>query len=249
MSVTAVVVFLSLAAAVALGMALSPRLSAHHLSSESRDTVKLALGLVATLAALLLGLLVSSAKDSFDGEREQMNALAAKIATLDRILALYGPETAGARAELRGVIETAIAQTWPTEEGARSDLSLDPQRGEAIFRSIAALEPTNPLQSDLKARATNLAFELVEGRSILIALAAAGVSVPVLTLVIAWLVVILFGFSILAPRNALAVTALIVSAVAVCGAVLLLLELYTPFEGLIQIPSDPLRIALGQSAN
>jgi hypothetical protein len=249
MSAIAVVVFVSLTAAVALGMTLSHRLASHYLSSESRDTIKLALGLVATLAALLLGLLVSSAKGSFDAEREQMNQLAAKVATLDRVLALYGPETAGARADLRGVVETAIAQTWPTEEGARSDLSLDPQRGEAIFRSIAALDPANPLQSDLKVRATNLAFELVEGRSIFVALAAAGISVPVLTLVIVWLVVILFGFSTLAPRNAVAATALIISAVAVCGAVLLLLELYTPFEGLIQISSDPLLIALGQPLN
>jgi membrane-bound ClpP family serine protease len=67
-----------------------------------------------------------------------------------------------------------------------------------------------------------------------------------LTLVIAWLVVILFGFSILAPRNAVAGTALIISAMAVCGAVLLLLEFYTPFDGVIRISSEPLLAALGQ---
>ena len=122
-------------------------------------------------------------------------------------------------------------------------------RGEAIFRSIASLSPTSSLQSDLKARATGLAFELIEGRSMFVALATGGISVPVLTLVIAWLVVILFGFSLLAPRNAVAGTALIISAVAVCGAVLLLLELYTPFDGVIQIASDPLLAALGPPAN
>jgi len=248
MAVIAIVVFVCLAGAVALGMTMSRWLAAHHLSSESRDTVKLALGLVATLAALLLGLLVSSAKGTFDAEREQVNALAAKIATLDRVLALYGAEAAGARGELRIVIEGAIAQIWPTRDGASSDLSFDAQRGEAIFRSIASLNPANPLQSDLKARATGLAFELIEGRSMFVALATGGISVPVLTLVIAWLFVILFGFSILAPRNAVAVGALIVSAVAVCGAVLLLLELYTPFDGVIRISADPLLAALGPPA-
>jgi hypothetical protein len=248
MAVTAAIVFVCLAGAVALGMTMS-RWLAHHLSSESRDTVKLALGLVATLAALLLGLLVSSAKGTFDAEREQVNALAAKIATLDRVLALYGAEAAGAREELRLVIERAIAQVWPSGDGARSDLSFDSQRGEAIFRSIASLSPTSPLHSDLKARATGLAFELIEGRSMFVALATGRISIPVLTLVIGWLVVILFGFSILAPRNAVAGTALIISAVAVCGAVLLLLELYTPFEGVIQISSDPLVAALGQPTN
>jgi len=161
MAVIAIVVFVCLAGAVALGMTLSRWLAAHHLSSESRDTVKLALGLVATLAALLLGLLVSSAKGTFDAEREQVNALAAKIATLDRVLALYGAEAAGARGELRIVIEGAIAQIWPTRDGASSDLSFDAGRGEAIFRSIASLNPANPLQSDLKSRAIGLAFELI----------------------------------------------------------------------------------------
>jgi hypothetical protein len=128
----------------------------------------------------------------------------------------------------------------------RSDLAFDPRRGEAIFRSIQSLQPADAFQGDLKGRATSLAFELIEGRSLMVALAAGGVSIPVLTLVIGWLVVILFGFSLLAPRNAIATAALIASAVAVCGAVLLLLELYQPFDGLIQISSDPLLTALGE---
>ena len=227
-------------------MSLRGRLAEHHLSHESRDTVKLALGLMGTLAGLLLGLLVSSANESFDSEREQVNALAAKIATLDRVLSLYGAEAASARRDLRALIDGAVAQAWPTHAGARSDLSFDPQRGEAIFRSIQALQPSDALQSDLKARATDLAFDLIEGRSMLVALAAGGVSVPVLTLVIAWLVLILFGFSLLAPRNSVAVSALIISAIAVSGAVLLLLELYRPFEGMLQISSDLLLSAIGQ---
>jgi hypothetical protein len=244
--VVAALVFAVLGAAVALGMKLSHRLAEHHLSSESRDTIKLSLGLVATLAALLLGLLVSSAKESFDAEREQVSALAAKVATLDRVLALYGAETAGVRAELRAVIEDGIAQAWPAHDGAPSDLSADVQRGEAFFRSIQSLQPANELQIGLKARATSLAFDLIEGRSLMVALAASGVSVPVLILVVAWLVVIEFGFSLLAPRNAVAASALIISSAAVCGAVLLLLELYQPFDGLIQISRDPLLNALGQ---
>ena len=77
------------------------------------------------------------------------------------MLAVYGAEAAGARGELRIVIEGAIAQIWPTRDGASSDLSFDAGRGEAIFRSIASLNPANPLQSDLKSRATGLAFELI----------------------------------------------------------------------------------------
>jgi hypothetical protein len=229
-------------------MRLRGRLAEHHLSDESRDTVKLALGLMGTLAALLLGLLVSSAEESFDAKRGQVNELAATIATLDRVLGLYGDEAAAARAELRGLIEGAIAQVWPTHSGARSNLSFDQQRGEAFFRSIQSLQPPDALKGDLKQTATDLSLQLIRERSMIVALAADGVSVPVLTLVVVWLVLILFGFSLLAPRNAVAVAALIISAAAISGAVLLLLELYRPFEGLVQISSGPLLTALGRPA-
>ena len=244
----AAVVFACLAGATALGITMSGRLADHHLSSESRDTVKLTLGLVATLAALLLGLLVNSAKESFDAERDQVHALSAKIATLDRVLKLYGAEADSARGELRALIEGAVAQVWRSRNGVRSNFEFDARGGEAMFHSIQQLEPKDAAQTGLKVRAADLAFELIEGRSRLVAMAAGGVSMPVLTLVVAWLVLILFGFSLLAPRNAVAVGALFIAAAAVCGAVLLLLELHRPFDGLIQISSAPLLTALGQPA-
>jgi hypothetical protein len=248
-SAFAAVIFACLVAAVLLGRAMSRWLPEHHLSSDTRDTIKLSLGLVATLAALLLGLLVSSAKGSFDEQRDQVNALAAKIATLDRVLELYGAESAAARGELRFVMTKAIAQAWPARDEARSDLTPDARSGEAIFRAIQQLQPVDATQSDLKEKATSTAFDLVEGRSRMIAQAAAGIPVPLLAIVICWLFVILFGFSLLAPRNPVALSALIVSAAAICGAMLLLLELYGPFDGAIQISSDPLLAALGDRAN
>ena len=120
----AAVVFACLAAAIAVGTTMSRRVADHHLSSESRDSVKLVLGLMATLAALQLGLLVNSANQSFGAERQQINALAAKIATLTRVLTVYGAEAAGARGELRRTIESTVAQAWPSR-GIRGNLQLD----------------------------------------------------------------------------------------------------------------------------
>lgn len=241
----AAVVFASLAAAIALGTTMSRRVAEHHLSSESRDSVKLVLGLMATLGALQLGLLVNSANQSFGAERQQVNALAAKITVLNRVLMVYGADAAGARGELRAMVESAVAQAWPSH-GVRGNLDADPLRGEAMLRSIRTLEPKDAEQSDLKAKATGVAFELIEARAMLVAMAATGVSVPLVSLIVAWLVVILFGFTLLAPRNSFVVTALVVSAVAITGAVVLLVGLYRPFEGLMQISSDPLLNALGQ---
>lgn len=241
----AAVVFACLAAAIGLGTTMSRRVAERHLTSESRDSVKLVLGLMATLAALQLGLLVNSANQSFGAERQQINALAAKIATLNRVLAVYGAEAAGTQGELRAIIESTVAQAWRSR-GSRGNLDVDPRRSGALLRSIQQLEPKDAAQSDLKAKATGIAFELIEARAMLVAMAASGVSVPLVTLVVAWLVVILFGFSLLAPRNAFVVTALLVAALAITGAVVLLVGLYRPFEGLMQISSDPLLIALGQ---
>ena len=243
---TAILAFACLALAVLLGRASSRRLSADHLSPETRETIKLSLGLVATMSALLLGLLVSSAKGSYDLQRQQVDQMAAKVATLDRVLTLYGAESAGARQELRVTVENAIARAWPQQADASSDLTPDFRGGDGIYRAVQLLMPSDATQSDLKAKAADLTLELAEGRALLLSRALVGVSMPLLVIVVSWLVLILFGFSLLAPRNVVATVALTVAAVAVSGAILLMLEYYEPFEGMIQISSDPMIAAISR---
>ena len=98
------IVFACLFGGALLGTLLRKILHDDHLSSESKDSVKLAMGLVATMTALLLGLLVSSAKDNYDTQRRQVIEMAAKVTFLDRLLTMYGPEAAGARKHLRDVV-------------------------------------------------------------------------------------------------------------------------------------------------
>jgi hypothetical protein len=249
MPMTAVLVFACLVVAVLLGRASSRRLSEHHLTQETRDTVKLSLGLVATMSALLLGLLVSSAKGAYDAQRQQIDELAAKVATLDRVLALYGAESIVARRELHATVENAIARVWPQQSGASSDLSPDFRSGDAIYRAVQSLVPSDASQAELKAKAVDLTLALVEGRAMIVSRALVGVSKPLLVIVVAWLFLILFGFSVLAPRNAVATAALIVAAAAVSGAILLMLEFYEPFDGLIQISSAPMVEAISRISN
>jgi hypothetical protein len=246
-ALTAALMFTCLVAAVLLGQAASRRLAEHHLAPDVRDTVKLSLGLVATMSALLLGLLVSAAKGTYDSQRDQVDELAAKVATLDRTLALYGEESAAARQELRATVENAIARAWPENGAGSSDLRPDVRSGDAIYNAVQQLVPVGPMQADLKNRAAGLTFELADARALLVSRALARVSTPLLAIVVTWLVLILFGFSLLAPRNPVATAALLAAAAAVCGALLLLLEYYTPFEGLIRISSDPMFAALGRA--
>jgi len=249
MSITSILVFACLVIAVLLGRASSQRLSPHHLTVETRDTIKLSLGLVATMSALLLGLLVSSAKGAYDSQRQQVDVLAAKVATLDRVLNLYGAESAAAREALRATVENAIARAWPQQAEAASDLTPDFRSGDALYRAVQLLVPSDEMQGQLKGKAADLTLELAEGRALLLSRALVGVSTPLLLIVVTWLVLILFGFSVLAPRNVVATAALTVAAAAVWGAILLMLEYYEPFDGFIQISSDPMAAAISGISN
>jgi uncharacterized membrane protein YfcA len=242
-------VFVCLVAAVVLGQVFSRRLAERHLTAETRDTIKLSLGLVATMSALLLGLLVSSAKSAYDSQRQQVDDLAAKVTMLDRVLALYGAESAGARQELKAVVQDAIVRAWPEHAGEGSDLRPDVGGGDAIYVAIQRLMPADELQRELKGKGADLTLELAEGRALLLSRALVGVSTPLLAIVVGWLFIILFGFSMLAPRNAVATSALATAAFAVSGAILLLLEYYEPFDGLIRISSRPMVAAISGIAS
>src|SRR5712664_4199350 len=166
-TLTALIVFGCLIVAVLVGRTLRGFLPEAHLSTESKDAVKLAMGLVATMSALVLGLLVSSAKGAYDTQRTEVIQMAAKVAFLDRVLAAYGPEAADARAQLRGAVAAAVQQMWPGEANAPARLAPDTQAGNVVYGAIQGLSPNNNTQSSLKAQAATLATDLGQVRSLL----------------------------------------------------------------------------------
>ena len=143
-------VLVSLIVAVFVGRWLRRLLPEHHFSSDTKDTVKLAMGLVGTMAALLLGLLISSAKDSYDAERSQVVQMAAKISFLNRILVIYGPEAADARARFHSAVEDGIAHLWPEEKHRQAQLEPNREIGNSVYFAIAGLASKNELQQKLK---------------------------------------------------------------------------------------------------
>jgi len=247
-SLTAVIVFGLLVGTVFLGMGLRRLLPEDHVSSDSRDVVKLAMGLVATMSALVLGLLVSSAKGSYDTERNEVIQMAGKVAFLDRLLAAYGPEAGEARAQLHNTVADAVQRMWPGEAGRPANLAPDTQLAKVTYGAIQHLAPNDDTQRSLKAQAATLAMDLGQVRSLLAAQSIASISKPMLIILVAWLAIIFLGFSVLAPPNATAILALMVSTLAVSGAIFLILELDQPFGGLIQISSEPMRKALHEVA-
>jgi Protein of unknown function (DUF4239) len=250
MNITLVAAFLfvCLVGAALLGRLVHRYLPQDHLSDSSRDAVKLAMGLVATMTALVLGLLVSSAKEAYDTKRSEVIQMAAKVAFLDRVLRLYGPEAAESRGDLRAAVADAVRRIWATDQTRLGQLTPNQQVGDALYLSIQRLSPHDDAQRTLKTQVTTLMVDLGELRSLLVAQSIPSISKPMLIILLSWLVVIFFGFSLIAPPNATTTLALVASAFSVAGAIFLILELDHPFGGLIHIPSEPLLNVLNNLA-
>jgi len=247
-TLTALIVFGCLVGAVLLGRGLRRMLPQEHLSSDSRDVIKLAIGLVATMSALVLGLLVSSAKGSYDTERSEVIQMAAKVAFLDRLLAIYGPEAAEARVRFHDAVKQSVQQIWPEETRQPAQLAPNSQAGNIVYGVVQALSPHDDAQRKLKEQAISVGIDIGQLRSLLAAQSVPSISTPMLIVLVLWLAIIFMGFSTLAPPNVTAIFALIVSAVAVSGAIFLILELDQPFGGVIRISSEPMVNALSQIA-
>ena len=242
------ILFVCLVAAALLGRRVRRYLPEEHLSADSKDAVKLAMGLVATMTALVLGLLVSSAKEAYDTKRSDVIQMAAKVAFLDRVLALYGPEAADARGELRGAVADAVGRIWPTDRSKPAQLAPNEQAGDALYVAIQHLSPHDDTQRALKTQVATLMVDLGQLRSLLVAQSIPSISKPMLIILFSWLVVIFLGFSVVAPPNATTTLALVASAFSVACAIFLILELDHPFGGVIRIPSEPMVNALSQLA-
>ena len=236
----ALILFMVLVGVTLLGRLLRRLLPAEHLSTESKDAIKLALGLVGTMTAILLGLLISEAKGAFDTTRSEVIQMAAKVALLDRVLTLYGPETAEARRALRDATADGVHRTWPAKRSGPVRLDPNPHMGDAVYGPISHLAPRDDAQRALKTEAAALMVQLAEVRALLQAQAVPAVSKPLLIALIIWLMVIFLGFSLLAPPNATSTLALIAGAFSVACAVFIILELDYPFAGIVRVPSDPM---------
>ena len=239
-SLIAVILFVGLVGVALLGGRLGRLLPEEQLSAESKDAVKLAMGLIATMTAVLLGLLITSAKGTYDTAEGEVMQMAAKVALLDRVLALYGPETGDARHALRDAIADGIRRTWPAKPSGRVRLDPNEELGDAVYVAIHRLTPHDDAQRALKTEAATLMVQLGELRSLLRAQAVPSVSKPLMIALVSWLVVIFLGFSLVVPANATSTLALVAGAFSVACAMFLILELDHPFAGVLRIPSDPM---------
>jgi len=230
-----------------LGMFLRQVLPDHHLSDESKDVMKLGTGMIATLAALVIGLLIASAKGSFDTINNGLIQTGSKAMLLDRTLANYGLETREARDLLRRRIASVTEQLWPKEMKGQTDVVVPNPRAriEAIEDKIRQLSPQNDAQRWLQSRALQLSSDIEDTRWLLFTKHGQS-SYPrsFLVILVSWLVIIFFSFGLFSPRNMTVIIVLFVCALSAAGSLYLIQELDRPYGGLITVSSAPLRTAL-----
>jgi hypothetical protein len=232
-----------------LGMILRAILPEHHLSAESKDLVRLEMGLIGTMTALVLGLLVASAKGSFDTQRNGVAQLSANVIMLDRLLAHYGTESKDAREMLRASVADIIEQTWPEESSeprATKTGSRTEGKYEGLLDKIQELTPKNEAQRSYQAQAMKLATDMAQARWMLFAQKNSSIPTAFLVVLFCWITLLMASFSLFAPPNTVVFITLLVCALAVSSAVFLFMALDQPYGGIIQISSAPVRDALGQ---
>ena len=245
----AATVFACVFGSAVLGLFLRAMLPEHHLSSESKDVVKLAMGFIATMAALVLGLLTASAKSSFDVQNTETVHTAADIIRLDRALARYGPEETK---EIRDLLKRAVAfrihLTWPEDGSAPKNLDSPEMTRvtEGLEDKIRDLSPRNELQREFKSRALQISGDLLATRWLRMAQLSDPVPLLFLVVLTFWLSILFGTFGLFAPHNATVIAALVLCAVAVSGSTFLILEMHRPFDGLMKISPAPMRYALSQ---
>ncbi len=231
-----------------IGMSLRAVLPESHFTHESKDAIRLATGLLATLAALVLGLLVASAKSAFDAQESGFQQLSANIIVLDRMLAHYGPEADQARESLRSAVTATIDRLWPPKGSptlGMDAVDITDQSG-ALYAAIRDLAPTTDAQRVVQSQALQIGTDLTRTRWLLSQQQDSASSIPFLVVLLFWLFALFTSFGLFAPRNGAVTTAFLVCALSAAGAIFLIVDLNQPSGGLIQVSSEPLRFAVSQ---
>ena len=189
MSNTAIslVVFAFVFGGALLGFFLRTVLPQHHLSADSKDIVRLGMAFVVTTTALVLSLLVASAKSHFDAQATELTAMSAKVVLLDRVLAGYGPETKEVRSQLHADVVLMLNQLW-SEGGTVPAPSA--QGIAALFDKVQELSPRGDAQRSLQAQALNIALALGETRWLMYEQSVLKIPKPLLVILAFWLTII-----------------------------------------------------------
>jgi hypothetical protein len=244
-------VFGALLCASALGVNLQRKLAERHKNKETGDHVRLIISILVTFTAVVVGLVISNVKSSYDEFGSRLNAFAGDITELDVRLREYGEETAPIRAKLRAYLAAAIADTWrnePAPSGAYprfpASASLERrQLGDMLIdadMAIGKLDPPDLFRNRLVTQIEEQMSVTMTQRRLVLGTSRDTISWSLLLAMTAWLVIVFAVFGVIAPRNVVVYVTILLCALSFSSAI----ELDTPVDGFIDVSSEPMRDAL-----
>ena len=206
------------------------------------------MGLIATMSALVLSLLIASANSSYDRQSSELKVLSANVLLLDRTLKFYGPGAKEARDGLRDAIRQTHDRIWSPDGVRPENLNSRATRNSvnASIEQLLRLSPKTDAERMMQSRAVQESESITQSRLAMFEQLGSSISWPFLTVLVFWICVLFVGFGLFARFNPTVTVALVVGALSVAGAIFLILELSEPYRGLMQISDEPLRNAIDQ---
>lgn len=237
--------FVAIVAGIVLGMILRKQIPAAHLHDESKDVIRLGAGFLTTLAAVLISLMIASAKSSYDTQDSHFRLLAAHLVEADQLLAQYGPDAKDVRVLMRQAVPAAVDRIWREKQTASQNTAFTPASlAEQLNSAIDALSPANDTQRVLKRRIEQASADIAHTRLLMLADGDKPILTPFLLILIFWLAVIFASFSLFVEPGAVVGIALLIFALSVSSALFLVSDLSQPFVGLMQLPKQQLERTL-----
>ena len=251
----ALVIFALLLCASAIGMVFHGMLGDRHRTSETVDHVRLVVSILVTFTALVLGLLLSEVKGSYDTFDSRLRAFAGDLTNMDVRLREYGEEAAPIRMRLREYVAASIADTWRDEPPPSGVYPKFPpisgierkQLGAMLIgidTTINALEPPDGFHKRLASSLQSQMNTALQARRLLIETAHDTIAWPLLMAICVWLAIVFGVFGLIAPRNVVVYVTIVICALCVASAIYFIIEFDSPLDGFIRVQSESLRSTL-----
>jgi Protein of unknown function (DUF4239) len=237
--------FVAIMAGIAAGMYLRRHVDLDRLGPATKEVIRPGASYLATLSAVLISLMIASAKSSYDSQDAHFRTLAAYLVETDQLLAQYGPETTEIRILMRQAVPAAVDRIWREKRSAVQDSAFTAASlAEQVNSAVATLRPANDAQRALKKRIEEASAEIARTRVLMFADSEAAILTPFLLILIFWLAVVFASYSLFVQPSRVVLAAFLVFALSISSALFLVADLSQPFVGLMQIPKEQLRHTL-----
>jgi hypothetical protein len=248
--ITSLLIAVCIFASGLAGLNLNRLLPQHHLTRETQDVIKLGIGMLSVLSSLVLGLLIATAKTSYDSTDHAVRSYAGELALLNETLRDYGGDASVPHDMLRSYAERLLLDGWP--KGGERPATLEDEEArlllEHVREAVRALKPIDDGQRSLQIQAVDINVNLLRQRWLLIEQQGPSVQRVVLVILVSWIMVIFVSFGMNAPRNGTVLVTFLICSLAIGGAIFLILEMDRPLDGVMRISSWPMQNALAHMA-